>query len=688
MRSSMARLAAVLLAACFAFTALPAAAQAPPAATKPGNVPELPSDVPKKAAMYAVLMAGQPAGQLAVWEDSAGRHHSFFQFNDRGRGPKLTSISAPGKDGLARLVEISGVNYLKKPVEERFSVESGRANWKNPAEEGSAAAGKAFYVAMNGTPEDDALLARALLANDGKLALLPAGEARITRVGEAEVEAAGKFQRVTQYAISGLDFMPEYIWLDAGHKLFASGGSWLMVIREGWQAAAPRLLAAQEKATNNRAAELARRLTHRPTKPLLIYNANLFDAATATVQPGRTVVIRGAKIESVAPAKPADRERHDMEVIDATGKMLLPGLWDMHVHLGGVDGLLHLAAGVTTVRDLGNDIEENDARIARFDAGTEIGPRVIPAGIIDGRGPYQGPTKVLVSTPEEARAAVDKYYELGYPQIKIYSSVAPELVPVIIAEARKNGQRVSGHVPAGMTAEECVRDGYNEIQHINFIVLNFFPEVKETRTPVRFIVPGERTVELDPQSERVQSFFRLLKEKKVDVDPTLATFESLLTAEPGKVPEGWRAVADRLPAQVRRGLLNGGAAPPEKLARYRASFGRMLELVKAMYDDGIALDAGTDDMAGFTYDRELELLHESGIPAPKVLQIATLEAAKIMSQEGNRGNVEPGKLADLILVNGDPAKNISDIRKVDTVIKGGAIFYPRELYVALGAKPR
>src|SRR4029079_697269 len=122
--------------------------------------------------------------------------------------------------------------------------------------------------------------------------------------------------------------------------------------------------------------------------------------------------------------------------------MLLPGLWDMHVHMGGTDGILHLAAGVTTVRDLANNNDDLTARRARFDNGTEIGPHVIPAGIIDGPGPFQGPTNVLVSTPEEARAAGDDYHRRGYPQIKIYSSVKPELVPVIVEEAHKNGQRV------------------------------------------------------------------------------------------------------------------------------------------------------------------------------------------------------------------------------------------------------
>lgn len=672
----------------FVFAPLLALAQAAGVSSNPSNVPGLPSDIPKDAVLYTAIMAGQPAGQVAVWNDSARRHHSFFQFNDRGRGPKVTSVVDFGPSAVPSTIRITGNDYYKKPVDEQFTVAGKQGTWKSPAEQGSAPTdGKAFYVAMNGTPEDFAVLARALLANGDRLALLPSGEAHIEKVRDLKIDAGDKSQIITAYAITGIDFAPDYLWLDADHSLFAAASSWFSTIREGWEGALPAILKAQDQAANAYAATLALRLTHHPSKPLLIYNANVFDSAHATVIPRQTVIVAGDKIQSVAPSKPADRSRTDVELIDGSGKMLLPGLWDMHVHIGPTDGMLHLAAGVTTVRDLANDIDDLGARMKRFDAGVELGPRVIPAGIIDGPGPFQGPTKVLVSTPGEARAAVDRYHQLGYPQIKIYSSVKPELVPIIIEEAHKNGQRVSGHIPAGMIAAECVRDGYNEIQHINFIVLNFFPDVKETRTPQRFTVPGEHAIELDPKSERVQGFFHLLLEKQVDVDPTMATFEDMLISQPGEVPVGWRKVAGRLPPQVRRGLLNGGIAPPGKIDLYRRSYAAMEKLVKAMYDDGIPLDAGTDDVAGFTYQRELEILNESGIPAPKVLQLATFGSAKIMSI-GDRGVIAPGKLADLVLIDGDPTKDISDIRKVDRVIKGGAVFDPRKLDEAIGVKPR
>jgi imidazolonepropionase-like amidohydrolase len=657
--------------------------------TKPAeNVPPLPSDIPQNAVLYTVISAGKPAGQMALW-DEQGSHHTFFQFNDRGRGPKIYSSSKTGPDQIPVSLKITGNDYYKKPADENYSLQEKTATWKSPAEQGSRTlTEKSYYVPIGGSPEEVAQLARALLANGGKLPLLPAGEARIQRLSDLTVESHGGKKTITEYAISGLDFSPSPLWLAADQTLFAVGSAWSMTIVEGWESVADQILKAQSQAENSFAADLSKRLTHAPEKPVVFYNVSVFDSINAKVLPAQTVVVNGNKIESMEASNPADLKRKDAQVIDGTGKMLLPGLWDMHVHIGGTDGILHLAAGVTTVRDLANNNDELTARRARFENGTEIGPHVIPAGIIDGRGPFQGPTDVLISTPEEARTAVDNYHRRGYPQIKIYSSVKPELVPVIIEEAHKNGQRVSGHIPAGMTAEECVRDGYNEIQHINFIILNFFPDVKETRNMSRLTVPGERAVELDPASERVQSFFHLLLDHHVDVDPTLGVFEMMLTSKEGEVSPVFKAVADRLPPQVRRAVTGGGIATPETRQRYTDSFRVMQKFVKTMYDIGIPIDAGTDNVAGFSYQRELELLSESGISASRVLQIATYGSAKIMSHENETGSIAAGKAADLVLINGDPTKNISDIRNVDVVMKNGSLFYARELDEAIGVKPQ
>ena len=652
------------------------------------NVPPMPAGIPATAVRYSVLIMGSLAGQQATWTTPDGKLHAFFQFNDRGRGPKTTSLITLDAKGIPVAESIGGNDYLKSKVHEEFSVEGQTARWANDAEHGEKKiAGPAVYIAMNGAPSEIALLAHAALVNGGSIALLPEGEARVQRVTEQYVEAGSKKQHVTLYSLTGLDFSPSYVWLDDRGQFFAAGSSWSMVIPEGWEAAAKELQKTQDQAVQARAAEVAKKLAHRPLHAVVFTHANVFDASTATIVPDQNVVIGGNHIQAVGPADKVAAPP-DAEIVDATGKTLLPGLWDMHAHVGDNDGLLNLAAGVTTVRDLANDTDALLARRKRVEAGTEIGTRIILAGIIDGRGPYQGPTNVLVSTEAEARAAVDNYARLGYVQIKIYSSVSPELVPAIIDEAHKKGLRVSGHIPAFMTASQCVKLGYDEIQHVNFLVLNFMPDVKETRTPARFIEPAKRAAGLDLNSPEVLAFIKLSQEHHTTLDPTMSAFEEMIVARTGEVSPGYKPVANRLPAQVRRGLLSGGLTPPEGMdARYRQSFAKMVDLVGVLYRAGIPIEAGTDSMAGFALQRELELDTQAGIPAPKVLQLATLGAARIMKRDVELGSITPGKLADLVLIDGNPATNIGDVRKTSLTMKDGVIYKPAELYSELGILP-
>jgi imidazolonepropionase-like amidohydrolase len=360
----------------------------------------------------------------------------------------------------------------------------------------------------------------------------------------------------------------------------------------------------------------------------------------------------------------------------------------MHAHVGDNDGLLNLAAGVTTVRDLANDTDSLLARRQRIIDGKEIGTRIVLAGIIDSPDAYHGPTKVLVSTEAEARAAVDNYKKLGYVQIKIYSSVKPELVPAIIDEAHKLGLRVSGHIPANMIASQCVEDGYDEIQHVNFLILNFFPEIKNTNTIARLTEPAKLAAGLDLTSPQVQSFVKLLQDHHTKLDLTLGIFENEYLTRPGEIPRGFQPVASRLPAQVRRGLLTQGMRPPAGKDEIDVkSWAKIMEFAGLLYRAGIPIEAGTDNSNGFALHHELELDVEAGIPADIVLRNATLGAARIMSMDKDLGSITAGKLADLVLVDGDPTKNISDIRKTVLVVKDGVIYKPAELYTELGVTP-
>jgi hypothetical protein len=666
-------------------------------------VPVLPADIPASADRYTFLLMGNLAGQQAVWTAADGSLHIFFQFNDRGRGPKTTSILKLDSSGVPVSESITGNDYLKSPVTENFSLDGGTARWKNDNEQGGKKiSASAFYSSLNGGPAEIGLLAHAALLHDekrigGKIALLPEGEARVQRLSELDLESTGKAaagprKHVALYSASGLDFSPTYFWLEDHDKFFASVDNWGSVIPEGWESAVPTLLAAQSKVKDARAAELAAKLAHHPDHGILFVHANVFDANSGSIIPNQEVWVDGNHIEAVSDrillGGPPLFVGYEPQIIDATNKTLLPGLWDMHAHVGDNDGLLNLAAGVTSARDLANDTDSLLARRQRIADGKEIGTRIVLAGIIDGRGPFQGPTRVLVSTEAEARAAVDNYKKLGYVQIKIYSSLPPELVPAVIDQAHKNALRVSGHIPAGMTAAQAVALGYDEIQHANFLMLNFWPEVKDTNTTSRFVEVAKRGASLDLTSPQVRSFIKLLQDHHTQLDLTLNVFEDMFVARAGEIPPGFRPVASRLPAQIRRSLLSAGLTPPAGMDdTYKKSFAKIMDFAGILYRAGLPIEAGTDSMAGFAFQHELELEVQAGIPAPQVLQNATLNAARIMSLDRDLGSITPGKLADLILVDGDPTQNISDIRKTVVVIKDGVFYQPSELYNELGVTP-
>lgn len=643
-------------------------------------------------ARYVILTSDRPAGFYREWR-VGGDTHAVFEYNDRGRGPHLEATVTPGAGGVPAAVTIVGHGYYKDTVEEHYSTAGRTATWTSAVEHGSApdAAG-AFYVDAAGTPTLELMLVRAALANGGRLRLLPAGEATVERVGELTIQANGAPVRVTQYDVGGLGFTPAAIWVDERKERFATVTSgWTSIVPEGWEKAVPAMVAAQEAARDARFLRLSRELAHRPTGGALVFrNARLFVAESATVRPHTTVVVRGDRIVAVGPddrvAAPAGAQ-----VIDAGGKTLLPGLWDMHAHISpGEDGLLHVAGGVTTIRDMGNDTVSVLALRRQFASGALIGPRLLLAGLIDGSGPYQVPTGVLADDEPSVRRAVDWYAAHGYEQIKVYSSMKPELVPAIVDEAHRKGLRVSGHVPAYMTAEQVVKLGFDEVQHANMLMLNFLDSVRDTRSMARFIEVGRHGAELDFASPRVRDFVALFKAKGVDIDPTLVAFEDMFDARAGQMSPQNASIAERMPPMVRRAFYGGGLPVSDSATdrRYRDSYRAMMRMVKTMYDAGVPIVAGTDaGPVGFALHRELELYVQAGIPAPAVLRIATIGAARVMHRDRDLGSVAVGKLADLVLVDGDPTANISDVRRTALVVKNGVMYRPTELYGALGIRP-
>lgn len=642
-------------------------------------------------ARWVVLIQGNEAGEIVERAgDRPGEVRYSYRFNDRGRGPEIEARYLLAEGGTPREVEVSGVDYLKAEVDESYELSDGIAAWTTLEEdETRPVARPVFYTSADGPPAELALLAAATLdAPDGRLDLLPAGEASARVVGEATATAAGHPTRDLRLVeLTGLGFEPTTFWLDEDDRMFGILSSWTSLVREGYESSVEDLLAAEQERVAQRARQRTERLAHR-YPAAAITGARLFDPESLEVTPGTTVVVEGERISAVGPDGTVEIPE-GAHLIDARGRTLMPGLWDLHTHLSDLDGLLQIAAGVTSVRDLANDVDTVTRLRREWSEGEAIGPRVWIAGFLDGPGPYAGPTKALVSTFEEAQEWIDRYHELGFIQVKLYSSLDPELVAPIASYAHSLGMKVSGHLPYPLVASQAIERGYDEIQHVNFLFLTLFDDTSiDTRTPQRFTVPAERAAEIDLDSPEVTELIDLLLENHVAVDPTLAIFEGMITAVPGELSPTYAAVADRFPATFQRGLRAGGLEPPEGLAdTYQESYRRMVQMVGRLHEAGVPILPGTDALAGFALHRELELYAEAGIPAPEVLRIATLDAARHLGEDDDLGTVEPGKLADLILVDGRPDESIEEIRDVDVVVKGGVVYWPDALYGEVGVRP-
>ncbi|NZA25582.1 amidohydrolase family protein [Luteimonas sp. SJ-92] len=638
---------------------------------------------------HTVLLLGGHAGEQSLSATDGGIR-AEYRYSDRGRGESLVATWRLDDAGLPVEYRVEGHDYMKAPVEESFRVEAGTASWRSRSGTGSAPVGTgAFYVPESAPPELTGVLARALLLAPGRrLPLLPSGEARLEEAGEIGFERDGAPHRLRQYRIHGLGFSPTPVWLDQGGGTAAIVGGWLSALAPGWESAYPRLLAEQRASDETEAARLARRLTHRDAGELLIRDVRLFDPRDLSVVAGSSVLVRGERIVEVASggeiAPPPGAA-----VVEGGGRFLMPGLWDNHQHFGDSTGILDLLAGVTTARDLANDNQALLARVARIDAGTELGPRILRAGIIDGPGPYAGPTPMLAADAARAREIVDWYAAHGYGQIKIYSSLDPALVEVVAQHAHARGLRVSGHVPAGMSARQFVAAGADEIQHINFLVLDLLSDrVTGTRDMARFTEVAAHAHAYPPDHPAVRELLAILAHRGTVLDPTLNIYEAMFGADPAAPPPALAAVVGRFPPQVARQQKSRALEVPEgEEEAYAQALPALMALLKAAHEAGIPIVAGTDSLAGYSLHHELELYARAGIPAAEVLRIATLTPAEAMGSTADLGAIAPGRYADMLLIDGDPIRDVGDLRRIDAVFKGGDRYDPAELERALGIAP-
>lgn len=635
---------------------------------------------------YSIVAAGKLRGFDKTWKAPDGNYHEWYQFNDRGRGDSLRVTFREDAEGFPTYISASGNDYMKNAVYEEFSLENGIAKWKNNAEdEQKPVTGKMFY---SGLKSGGGHFIKALKANNNKLNMLPFGAPELSIVQKYVLNNNATPKPVWLVKTTGLGLIPSYSWIDDDNNDFAFVNEWQSSIRKGYEKNIDELLAIQKKYESAFDYDLAENIPQKIIGSILIKDVAVFDAANAVILPHKDVLIQNGIIENIATSNSL---KTNAKIIDGKGKTLLPGLWDMHVHFANnLDGILHMAAGVTHVRDMGSSAELLN-RIKQISGGKIIGPRVeIMSGFIDRAGPFAAPTGVLINSLEEGKKAVNDYAAKGYQQIKLYSSIKPEWVKPLADEAKRNHMRVAGHIPAYMTATQAINAGYNEVTHMNMLALNFFGDTVDTRSTRRFTLPAEKTASLDLNGAEMKAFIKLLKDKNITVDPTLVVFEDMFTARDKVVAEKFRNIIDHFPLQWQRGLrAGGGGLPvPENMDdTYRQSFNAFLKMTKLLYDNGIRIVPGTDGLAGFDLDRELELYVKAGIPANKVLQLATFGTANYTGKGKYYGSIQKGKQADVVLVEGNPVENISNVRNTKLVITQGKIYDPAKLYNAISIKP-
>jgi hypothetical protein len=633
---------------------------------------------------WTVLLGGNKAGFLKKWKNADGSFTEWFQFNDRGRGDSTVTTYRYDKEGFYAFIEGKGIDYYKKPVEEKYRAEHEWAYWENNSEKGEKKLeGKANYVPLKINLSSS--YQKYFTAAENTIKLLPTGQSKLTVLKELPLADRSKIRLISTV---GFGLAPEYTWIDDNNDLFASLQGWLVIIRKGHEAMSSNLVSITDEQKAHYFEKLANKLAGKPDKGIIVTNARLFDSKTGKITPKATIVIENSIIKQVSNGKAA-KAPEGYTVIDAKGRFVMPGLWDMHVHYqDGTGGLLHLSCGVTNIRDMGNTTLLVETK-KRIDNQTELGPRIqVLSGFIDGAGPYAGPIGEKINSIEEGIAAVKKYADLGYEQIKLYSSLKPEWVKPLAEEAKKQNMRVSGHIPAHMLAVEAIMAGYNEIQHMNMLFLNFYGKELDTRTPVRFTAVGQRAAAFDFNSQEWKDFITLLKEKSVVIDPTVTIFEGRFMGEEGKTNTSYEPIAHLLPLDMQRRLKSSSSTtiPEGEEQTYRNSYGNMLKMIKLLYDNGIIIVPGTDAIPGFTLHRELENYVKAGIPNKEVLKIATITSAKVAGKDQHFGSIEKGKRADIIIIDGDPTQKIEDIRKVELVIKDNHIYKTKELSEALSIK--
>lgn len=622
--------------------------------------------------VYPVMNHERVAGSMVVTH--AGDTTTVrFVFTDRNRGSR-NYVRYVDRNGRLAVIESRPVLLDDELGDVTLRLDLVGDSVKQSTGQRTTTSGiaRGAHFAINVTPYDQAMLAKFLLAQASHASLMSQGDtARAVVLQELSVTTASGPERVKLVALRrGGSPLPSLIWLDANNDLFATEVGWFMTIKPGAAPALPQLRAAEIALRNAQADSLNRRVLQATARVVAIRNGDLFDSETGTVRPRTTVILTGDRITAVGPADATPIPR-GATVVDATGKTIMPGMWDMHGHMqltsANISGPLQLMYGITTVRDLGSDPDVAIANRERANAGVIAGPRAILSAFIDGPQKWVAPTPSanVISTEDDARKLVAHYDSLGYKQVKLYNLVHPDLVPTFATEAKKRGMRLSGHIPRGLSVPAAIQLGFDEVNHAAFLFSTFYQDSLYVPTMRAYsAVASAVAPNVDVDGKPMTDLIAFLKQHNTVIDGTWAVW----------VQSAGTGIAQQV-----------GAGVPADVAKADANYTRLL---KRLFDAGVTLVPGTDNFGSTSFDTELELYEKAGIPAATVLQIATIVPARVMKDDREYGSVAVGKVADLFIVNGKPAEHVTDVRKVEQVFRAGRMYDARVLRDATGFRGR
>ncbi len=637
---------------------------------------------------YRVLIAGEDAGHLIV-DRQEDQLAIDFDYKQNGRGPTFTEALSLDERGFPVNWKIVGTTTFGSPVEEYFQADDNVARWRDASGPGDASYDDdpGFYINQNGSSYANALLVSALLRDPaGKTEVYPGGEASVVKRWTKTVENEGVAAEVTAYQILGLDTDPRLVFLDKDGKYFGTASPRSAIVPEGFEAIEQQLRLLSEELSTDRFVNIQAEVAHQFDRPVRIRNVRIFDPQALSLTTLSDVVIYGERIASVQPA--GSPVLADEVVIDGEGGALVPGMYEMHGHLGQDNALLNIAAGVTSVRDMGNQNAVLEDLMGRINTGLIAGPRITRSCFIEGESPFSASSGETVATLEEALDMVRWCGSRDFHQVKLYNSMKPEWAETLVNEAHKLGMRVAGHVPAFSTADAMIAVGFNEITHANQLMLGWVlaPD-EDTRTLFRFTAM-KRFQNLSLEDNAVQQTLENLIALGVVHDPTIAIHEYGLTAIDGEVAPMARAIIDHLPTNEQRSLKQEmfGTESEQERAEYIAAFKFIMAVLSEIHRRGGLLVPGTDLGGSFFYHRELELFQQLGMSPAEVLKRASWDMAKYLGQNEDLGSIEKGKYADFFLVAGDPTEQLDAIREIRMVASNGVIYFPEEIYPHFGIK--